>query len=207
MRKLFSIALAVMLAFSPVIAYASFEDECTPNGCSQSALVQILYQHQEALNLLSNAGVLQTHGILLDDPILAAGTTNGKAKTTAAISYSIDGVLYNKAATDDFCDATGLTDLTDDYTKILFTIKADGGCTVTDATHGASQAAVSWPAIPDNEIVLGGLTLGDGTAHDFDVDALTANGGTFVDPASITSAVLDDVGDGTASDPVVRNSD
>jgi hypothetical protein len=240
MKKLISLLAVLVLALAPV-AFATYDNECSPNGCSQGTLVRALYNHQVGLNdviantlngdllteiktdmnanndefglavseltelkvdhdadnnvvavykanldLIKNAGIIQTHGALLGAPAVAIGGTNTKARTTNPISYTVDGAYYYKAATDDVCDATGVPALTTDYKKIMFSIGAAGTCTVTASAGAVDLASVVLPVVPDNEIVIGGLTIGNGAAHDFAAAALTANGGTFVGPDYFT---------------------
>jgi hypothetical protein len=214
-QKFISVLLILGLMFAPA-AFCTEETEITPNGVSQGALVNALKTLQTQVNiliansnLLKNARLVETYGSLLTTPSLLTGSTNTKIKTQAITNYKINGVLYAKAATDDVCDLTGVAALTTGYKKIKLSLGSAGTCTVTPSAEAATLNAVVIPATPTDEVLIGGLTIGDGAAHDFAAAAVTADGGVIV-PASyfdnaLTAAVA--VGTGTATDPSVSLAD
>ena len=119
------------------------------------------------------------YGRLLTAPALAAGTTAGKVKSKIGFSYKIGDSIYYKPATDDLWDLTGLTDLTTNYAKVLLLIDSAGTCTAQDGTHGATLADAAFPRLADDQVIVGYLTIGDGTAHDWSAEAVTADGGVL----------------------------
>lgn len=69
---------------------------------------------------------------------IAIGTTNSKVKTTAAINFCIDGIMYVKAATDDLFVFTDLTVQAANTTKYyLLGLDAAGAATITSGTATA----------------------------------------------------------------------
>lgn len=222
-KKIIALIAVLALASAPM-AFATAETELTPNGVSQGALVNVLYNlqttvnelaadhdadnatvaelvadhdadngvldtYKTVLNLLLANGILQTNGMLLSQPKLAVGTTAGKANSTAPTIISVGGAPGYASAANDFCDATGLTDIVDDYEKVLFTMGIAGTCTVTQGVGALSQIEAVYPAVPVGEVIIGGLEIGDGGAHDYDVATLTDDGGTFTNPTDVASAL------------------
>lgn len=90
---------------------------------------------------------------------IAIGTTKSKIKTTSAVSYSIDGVMYTKAATDDlfvFSDVTVQAAGTTKYYALC--LDASGTATVISGTSTAM------PDIPSTRCVIGALKMVCGSA-------------------------------------------
>lgn len=76
--------------------------------------------------------------------VLAVGTTASKIKTTAAINYCIDGVMYVKAATDDLFTFTDTTELADgDTCFYLLCLDATGAALIVNGTDTALPACPS----------------------------------------------------------------
>lgn len=246
MRKVFAILAVLALALAPVAFGAEdYESVCSPNGCSQGALVTTLYNHQvaindviantlaqdalteiqtdmnannnefalavteltelkadhdadnnvletykTALNVILASGLVQTEGLLISDPVLAVGATAGKANMGQPAAILRAGVQTIAAKVNDFCDATALTDIVDDYEKVLFSMDSAGTCVVTQGVGAVSQLAATYPALPAGDVIIGGLEIGDGGAHDYNVATLTDDGGTFIRPNVVAAALV-----------------
>lgn len=119
-------------------------------------------------NNLANA--VLTYGVI------ANGTTAGKLKTTAAVSYRIEGTVYTKAATDDLWDLTGLTNLAaGEFQAIALYLDASGTASIGAGTVAATAAAakLACPAFVTSKCVVGWFVANAST--DFDA-ALSAQG-------------------------------
>lgn len=69
------------------------------------------------------------------------GTTNGKLRTTAAITYRIAGTLYTKASTDDLWDLSALTALgSTAYQAVILFLNSSGTASITACTSKTSVA-------------------------------------------------------------------
>lgn len=87
-------------------------------------------------------------------PLLAEGTNSATIKTTNAVSFSINGVLYTKAATDNIAITAAAVQAVSTYCLYLVSIIADGTVTVTKGTASAADDAVL-PALPADSAPLG----------------------------------------------------
>lgn len=146
-------------------------------------------------NLLRTALLNGCHG----SPGLAEGTNANTIKTTRATAFSIAGVLYNKAITDNIAmtAATAQADLT--YRLYLVSIDAAGAVTITAGTAVATDTA-TLPALPASSAMLGYFKVatsggtftsgttdlsGTGVTATF-VDLLTPNSGS-AEPTAVTN--------------------
>ena len=85
---------------------------------------------------------------------IAAGLTATKIKTTAAIQYCIDGVLYAKAATDDFFVHTDLTVQAANTTKwYALSLDAGGNALITPGT------ATRLPQLASTQCIVGAIKI------------------------------------------------
>lgn len=86
---------------------------------------------------------------------LAEGTNANTIKTSNAVSYSINGQLYYKAATDNIAmtACAAQADLTACY--YLVTINASGTVKITKGTDGVAAL----PEAPANEAILGAFKI------------------------------------------------
>lgn len=90
----------------------------------------------------------------LANPGLAIATTTTKVKTANAIDYTIDNVLYTKAATDNLFVHTDLTVQAADTTKYyLLSLDSSGAATITQGTSTAL------PDCPTDECPVGYLKI------------------------------------------------
>lgn len=85
---------------------------------------------------------------------LAIATTKTKVKAAAATYYTINDVLCTKAITDNLWTLSG-TVTNAKYNVFVLTLNASGTATATMGTEGASLAAVVWPTVPSDEVVVG----------------------------------------------------
>ena len=100
-------------------------------------------------------------------------------KSVNTVTAMIDGVLVSKAA----ADMAALVGTIAAAKKgvFVFTLKADGTLTTrAGLLTAASLAAITFPAIPAGEVVVGFLVVENGTASDF------VGGTTALDTASLT---------------------
>jgi hypothetical protein len=102
---------------------------------------------------------------------LAEGTNANTIKTAAAIDYCIDGIIYEKAITDNIAVTAGTTQAV--LTTCLYTISVDsaGAVTVTqgDSVLSADLAdkGLEWPSPPADNCVIGGLKIALANAATF----------------------------------------
>lgn len=138
---------------------------------------------------VANSGIIQKHGALLGLAGLAEDTTDRtQVKTTNAITYTIDGTYYTKAGTGNFCNLSGLTAVqgtNSDYVSLG--INSDGTCVIT---QGTASETPTWPSVPDNVIILGGLTITAVGGHNWASENVTDDSGTFVQPVTVTGALM-----------------
>jgi len=112
-------------------------------------------------------------------PTLA--TTKSKVKTAAAVSYSINGIPYALAISDNFWTLTG-ANLADGYTrKYLLLVDAAGTATVlaSDDQLTASAALCAFPTVPATKVVIGMLQVDTAAA-------VFIPGTTLLDAATVT---------------------
>jgi len=119
---------------------------------------------------------------------VANGASAGKAKTTDAIDYMIDGQLYEKGAANDFWDLTGETNTTaTQFRGYLLFINAAGAASFTATANAATAAgaiALLRALVVEQKCVVGSYVAD--ASHNFS-GALGTNG-TFYDgmPAAAT---------------------
>lgn len=180
-------------------------------------------------DILHNNGVIQMDAAegsnnLLGTPGLAKGTTTQTLKTTHDFSYTINGEFYYKAATDDWCDFAGQTDLllaTGRYQAYEVSIKADGSCEInscdpkTSAALRDSECSASGSIALGTGVSVGVVKIGAASDHDFSAEDIDSDGLEIVGPLfnadriplveSLTPTASNPgtVGTGTESDPAV----
>lgn len=132
-------------------------------------LVTIVNQHATYLDEIKadfNLLRLQVLNSNQGYALLAEGTNANTIKTTNAVTYTINGVNYTKAATDNIAMTACAQQATDTYCLYLVSIQADGDVVITKGTEVATDTAVL-PAIPASEAPLGYIKIA------------TASGATF----------------------------
>lgn len=111
---------------------------------------------------MNNLSLFSTCGnFTFGNAVLAEGTNATTIKTTAAVDYMINGLMYSKAATDNiaFTATASQADLT--TCLYLVTINAAGTVTVTKGEEVTTATAqfVPWPTVPSDSAVLGAIKV------------------------------------------------
>jgi hypothetical protein len=86
------------------------------------------------------------------------GTTNGRLRTNAAVSYCIAGQVYTKASTDDLWNLSALTTLTSgQFQAVALYLAANGDASIGAGTVSASAAAAirALPTPPTDKCIVG----------------------------------------------------
>ena len=108
---------------------------------------------------------------------MAIGSTADEYKTAATANYTIDGVWYTKAATDDINFTAGHTALAASQ-KCLVAICLDAAGTfssIQSSIVAASASDPDWPTIPITVVCIGGIKIETGaTTFTFDTTNLSA---------------------------------
>lgn len=97
----------------------------------------------------------------LANAVLAEGTNANTIKTTAATSFSVNGLLYSKAATDNIAMTACAVQADLTSCMYLVTIETDGDVVITKGTEQLTGSGkdLLWPAIPANSAVLGAIKV------------------------------------------------
>ena len=125
-QKVLAAALLALMVLSPGAALAQSNlrnDDARPvreTGFRNKDLVNLL---KAMRNRLWGTGAANGAN-------LAAGGTAAKIRTQAAVQYMIDGNLYTKASTDDFCTLSGTTLSATTASYFRIEIDASGDCSV-----------------------------------------------------------------------------
>jgi len=116
---------------------------------------------------------------------LATGTTTSKIKTVAQIDYSIAGVRYIKAATDDLFVFTTLTvQAAGTTTYNMLCLDASGAATIVNGTPGAG-----YPAVPATVCPIGITKIVTDATHTF-TPATTLLGATGITATHFNISVV-----------------
>lgn len=115
----------------------------------------------------------------------AEGTNDSTIKTTNAVSYMINGIMYTKAATDNI-DPTACTEQAAAKTCLyLITVNASGtvdtikGTEVASADLTAGTAVLVWPTPAADTCPIGAMKIATGTtAFTVGTDDITDDIGT-----------------------------
>lgn len=97
------------------------------------------------------------------------GSTAGRLRTNATVTYRIGGALYTKSSTDDLWNLSAQTDTTGaQYRAFLLCLDASGTATIEAGTVAASAAAAvaALPTVTATKAVIGVFVAGLST--DFD---------------------------------------
>ncbi len=95
----------------------------------------------------------------------AEGTNAGTIKTTAAVDYSVDGILYTKAITDNIAVTANDEQAADTTCLYLFSIDSAGTVTTTKGTEVLSADlttavdTLTWPSLPANSAAVGAVKV------------------------------------------------
>lgn len=119
---------------------------------------------------------------------LAIGTTTTKVKTANAIEYTIDGIRYSKAATDDLFTMTGMdTTAANKYNGAFLYLDSAGAASIVAATEGATLAGITWPdPVVADKCCIGYVTV-------VKSDGAFTGGTTALNAANVTAAYTDGV--------------
>ena len=126
--------------------------------------------------------------------VVDEGTTANKFKTTQAISYSIAGLGYYKAATDNLTFSAGSALGNSQRCAFFVCLDAAGNATtlqsqiVTPSPTGEQRAAAEIPN-PADKVVIGAIVVTTGAAATFTPD------GTDLSAAGVTFTKYNFVGD------------
>lgn len=113
---------------------------------------------------------------------IANGTTAGKLKTQATISYKVDSQVYSKANTDDLWTLSAIATMSaNQYRAVTLYLDASGTASIdsgtvvtnTDSTAGKLAALALCPAIPATKSIIGVFVAGPSTNF---ANALTSQG-------------------------------
>lgn len=151
-------------------------------GMDQDSLVEFLGNIVTNFNLLRATNNNMCYGYAG----LAEGTGAATIKTTAAISFSINGVMYTKAITDNIAMTACAQQAISTYCLYLASIDSAGTVTLTKGTSAATDTA-TLPATPANNVAFGYVKVVTDATHTFTSGTtdLSATGitGTYVNLA------------------------
>lgn len=92
---------------------------------------------------LANANAAFAMNRALSSAAAAIGTTTQKVKTAATLTYTINGLFFSKAATDDFWTLAGTTVAASMFQKYLLLIDAAGAASIQEAVQANTAAKVA----------------------------------------------------------------
>jgi hypothetical protein len=112
--------------------------------------------------------------VCLQNGALAIGTTAAKTKTVNAITYTVNGRVYNKAATDDLWTLSGTTSTARQVCVFWLWLDAAGTASVTQSAIKEASTSTSttaryvagafdWPEVVDKCLV-GALVVTNGVS-------------------------------------------
>ncbi len=126
-------------------------------GASNQALAHTLARTPDLVFIFEKAESVIRNALktmCFSDVASAIGTAPAKAKTAAVADYTVDGIWYTKAATDDFWTLTGFNCSQNKYNKCLLCIDTAGAAQIAAGTEADTAAAVVLPAVPANSAVV-----------------------------------------------------
>lgn len=88
---------------------------------------------------------------------IAAGTTAGKVKSTAAIRFAYRRSTSSKLATDDLWDLTGVSTGVGEYRKVLLIIDSGAGAGIVVGDVASSASTANLPRLPDYDYAAVGV--------------------------------------------------
>jgi hypothetical protein len=116
---------------------------------------------------------------------LVIATTSTKIKTATAVDYTINGLNYQKAATDNITITAGAVQAISTFCKYLVSVDAAGTVTTTKGNDGTTAALALLSDLPANNAPLGYFQIATNGSTTF-----TA-GTTALDAAGITDTYVD----------------
>lgn len=166
---------------------------------------------QRATAALANANTLVTLNRALTAAGAARGTTAAKAKTVNTTTFTIGGVFFSKAATDDFWTLAGTVVAASSWQKYLLLIDAALAASIQEGTQSliaaanvgwANVSAGSWgpliTVLQAGKTIVATLTIATDATHTF------TPGTTALNAAGITATFVD--GYDVSLMPVIGNS-
>lgn len=98
----------------------------------------------------------------LSSGALAIGTTTTKARTTASVTFAVNGVLRTaKASTDDLFTLPATVIPVSSIGAFLFYLDSSGAASVVSVTpvSGANPDLLDWPEPADDKVCIGYITV------------------------------------------------
>lgn len=119
--------------------------------------------------------------LVLSSAGLAIGSSSKKAiKIVNTIYYMIDGVLYTKASAEVAFTATTHDVANAKFAVFVLSIDSAGTVTITKSADADSLAAVVFPTVPDDEVVIGFVIINPTGTGAFDATSTDLDDGTVV---------------------------
>lgn len=116
---------------------------------------------------------------------LAAGTTTSKVKSANAVDYTIDGKIYEKAASDPLDTPTGSQQGNDTKALYLFSIDSGGTVSCTQSAIVGSSDSVEYPDLPSGEAPIGAIKV------ETDSNTTFTPGTTNLGASGVTTTYID----------------
>ena len=128
-------------------------------------------------------------GFSLGNAGLAEGTNANTIKTTVAVDYVIDSVVYSKAITDNIAMTAQPVQAVSTTCQYAVTINAAGTVAIRKGTEQPTGSGfpLTWPNIPATDAVLGAIKVVTGAAATF------TSGSTDLSAAGVTATYVNAV--------------
>lgn len=169
------------------------------NGIDQASLVEFLTNTITIVNEMK-ATVNTLRSNLLNRVSggagLAEGTNANTLKITNAFGFSLNGLAYYKAATDNIAMTAAAQQAISTYCLYLCSIASNGAVTVTKGTSVATDTAVL-PATPASSVAFGYFKVATNGAATF------TSGTDDLSKAGVTATYVDLVANNLASEAAV----
>lgn len=153
---------------------------------------------RDEVRTLANAHALITANACLTSAAVATATTTSQVKTTASMTYRIDGAFVTAlAATDNFWTLAGVTVPAASFQKYYLLVDSAGAASIAQGVPASTAAGVVLPFPPQSKCIAGVLTVATDATHTFTpgITLLGATGitATYVngfDPSTLPLVVL-----------------
>lgn len=116
---------------------------------------------------------------------LVIATTSTKIKTATAVDYTINGLNYQKAATDNITITAGAVQAISTFCKYLVSVDSSGAVTTTKGEDATTAVLALLPDLPADNAPIGYFQVATSGA-----DTFTA-GTTALDAAQVTDTYVD----------------